>query len=37
LIADPQFTNRVFARTVFRIWLAHRTGAMRFGLFAAAK
>jgi tocopherol O-methyltransferase len=37
LLADPQFTNRIFAKTVFRIWLAYRTGAMRFGLFAAIK
>jgi tocopherol O-methyltransferase len=37
LLADPQFTNRIFAKTVFRIWLAYQTGAMRFGLFAAVK
>lgn len=37
LLNDPQFTNRVFARTVFRIWLAYRIGAMRFGLFSAVK
>jgi tocopherol O-methyltransferase len=37
LLADPAFTNRIFAKTVFRIWLAYRTGAMRFGLFTAQK
>ena len=37
LLADPVFTNRVFARTVFRVWLAYQTGAMRFGLFTAQK
>jgi tocopherol O-methyltransferase len=29
--------NRVFAKTVFRIWLAYRTGSMRYGVFAATK
>ncbi len=37
LLRDPRFTNRIFARTVFRIWLAYQTGSMRFGLFAARK
>jgi tocopherol O-methyltransferase len=36
-LRDPRFTNRIFAKTVFRIWLAYQTGAMRFGLFAAQK
>jgi tocopherol O-methyltransferase len=27
--------NRVFALTIFRIWLAYVTGAMRYGLFTA--
>lgn len=27
--------NRVFALTMFRIWLAYRTGAMRYGIIAA--
>lgn len=36
-LADPHFTNRVFAKTVFRIWLAYRIGAMRYGLFSARK
>ena len=29
--------NRVFAFTVFRIWLAYRTGAMRYGVLTARK
>jgi cyclopropane fatty-acyl-phospholipid synthase-like methyltransferase len=29
--------NRVFAKTVFRIWLAYRTGSMRYGVFSATK
>jgi tocopherol O-methyltransferase len=37
VLSDPRFTNRIFARTVFRIWLAYQTGSMRFGLFAAEK
>jgi tocopherol O-methyltransferase len=34
---DANFKNRVFAKTVFRIWLAYRTGSMRYGLFSAQK
>jgi tocopherol O-methyltransferase len=34
---DPGFTNRVFAKTVFRILLAYQIGAMRYGVFAALK
>jgi tocopherol O-methyltransferase len=37
ILFDPLFANRIFALTVFRIWLAYRTGSMRFGLFAARK
>lgn len=29
--------NRVFAKTVFRIWLAYLTGSMRYGIFSAKK
>jgi tocopherol O-methyltransferase len=29
--------NRIFALTMFRIWLAYRTGAMRYGIFTARK
>ena len=36
-IMDPTFSNRVFAKTVLRIWLAYRTGAMRYGLFSGRK
>ena len=25
--------NRIFALTIFRIWLAYRCGAMRYGIF----
>ena len=34
---DPNFPNRVFLKTVFRIWLAYKTGSMRYGLFSARK
>ena len=37
VLSDPRFTNRIFAKTVFRIWLAYRIGAMRFGVFSAKK
>jgi len=36
-LGDPQFTNRVFAKTIFRIRLAYETGAMRYGIFSAVK
>jgi cyclopropane fatty-acyl-phospholipid synthase-like methyltransferase len=36
-LCDPHFTNRVFAKTVFRIRLAYAIGAMRYGLFSATK
>jgi tocopherol O-methyltransferase len=29
--------NRIFAATVFRIWLAYRTRSMRYGIFTFAK
>ena len=34
---DPGFTNRDFAKTVFRIRLAYETGAMRYGVLTAQK
>lgn len=34
---DSTFPNRVFAKTVLRIWLAYSTGAMRYGLFSGRK
>jgi tocopherol O-methyltransferase len=37
ILADPDFTNRVFAKTVFRIWLAYQTGSMCYGCFSARK
>jgi cyclopropane fatty-acyl-phospholipid synthase-like methyltransferase len=36
-LLDPAFTNRIFAKTVFRIWLAYQIGAMRLGLFSALR
>jgi tocopherol O-methyltransferase len=36
-IFDPTFSNRVFAKAILRIWLAYRTGSMRYGLFSARK
>lgn len=36
-LRDPAFTNAVFAKTVFRIWLAYQVGAMDFGIFTALK
>jgi len=36
-ILDPGFTNRVFAKTIFRIRLAYATGAMRYGIFSARR
>ncbi len=32
-----EFSNRVFAKAIFRIWLAYRTGSMRYGIFSAHK
>jgi tocopherol O-methyltransferase len=34
---EPGFSNRIFAKTVPRIWLAYRCGSMRYGLFSAFK
>ena len=30
-------SNRVFALTIFRLWIAYRTGAMRYGILTAVK
>ncbi|MDX1547393.1 MAG: methyltransferase domain-containing protein [Rhodothermales bacterium] len=35
LLADPARPNRVFLLTMLRLWLAYRTGALRYGLFRA--
>jgi tocopherol O-methyltransferase len=32
-IVDPKSKNAVFALTIFRLWIAFRTGAMRYGVF----
>ena len=37
VLRDPRFTNGIFAKTVFRIWLAYQTGSMRYATFAARK
>jgi tocopherol O-methyltransferase len=29
--------NRVFALTIVRLWIAFRTGAMRYGIFTLTK
>jgi tocopherol O-methyltransferase len=34
---DPKLTNRIFAKTIFRIWLAYKIGSMRYGIFSAIK
>jgi tocopherol O-methyltransferase len=34
---DPQLVNRIFAKTIFRIWLAYKIGSMRYGIFSATK
>ncbi len=34
---DPSRANRVFALTLFRVWLAYESGAMRYGIFTAIK
>ncbi len=34
---SPHAQNRVFALTILRIWLAYRTGAMRYGVFTFEK
>jgi len=34
---DSTFPNRVFAKTVLRIWLAYTLGSMRYGLFSGRK
>jgi tocopherol O-methyltransferase len=31
-LMDPQRRNRIFALTVVRLWLAYRTGTMRYGI-----
>lgn len=37
LLGDPGFHNRRFALAVFRIWIAYRVHAMRYGVFVARR
>lgn len=37
LLLDGESSNRVFGLTLFRIWLAFRTGCMLYGLIAGTK
>ena len=34
---NPHARNRVFGLTILRIWIAYRTGAMRYGIFTFTK
>lgn len=34
---DPALSNRIFAKAIFRIWLAYKLGSMRYGIFSATK
>jgi tocopherol O-methyltransferase len=36
-LLNPHAQNRVFARTIFRIWIAYLTGAMRYGVFTLTR
>ena len=36
-LLDSRQTNRMFARSLFRIWLAYRCGVMRYGLLIGRK
>ena len=36
-LIDPKAQNAVFALTIVRLWIAFRTGAMRYGIFALTK
>ncbi len=35
--SNPKLSNRIFAKSVFRIWLAYKLGSMRYGIFSASK
>jgi tocopherol O-methyltransferase len=37
LLRNKQVLDRVFAKTVYRIWLAHQTKSIRYGIFTAVK
>jgi tocopherol O-methyltransferase len=36
-LLDPHAHNRIFALTIFRIWIAYLTGAMRYGVFTLGR
>ena len=36
-LLDRHSGNRIFALTIFRIWLAYEVGALRYGIFAGRK
>ena len=36
-ILDPRSQNAIFSLTIVRLWLAFRTGAMRYGVFTLCK
>ncbi len=36
-ILDPQSKNAIFGLTIVRLWMAFRTGAMRYGVFTLTK
>jgi tocopherol O-methyltransferase len=36
-LRDAQASNRIFALTLLRIWVAYQTGSMRYGLLVARK
>ena len=36
-LLDPKAKNAVFALTIVRLWIAFRTGAMRYGIFTLTK
>lgn len=36
-LSDPRSQNAVFGLTIMRLWIAFRTGAMRYGVFTLRK
>ena len=36
-ILDPKSKNAIFGFTIVRLWMAFRTGAMRYGVFTLVK
>ena len=36
-LLDPRSQNAIFGVTIVRLWVAFRTGAMRYGVFTLAK